>query len=207
MIVSRLLSLLACFLFALLHTGCAQKEQVIRVDPRGEFAGIETQKSARVMEEIRRGDAAAIALVEDSPGEYQPPVFYELAAQLHRKGRRQEAMYWFYLGQLRARSDANKALDPSASAGVDLMNETFGHPINAFAFQDIALLKKTVEMVVADDAKLPRDYDPRWIALHGMDAFLESKVRFAPQKEWAAIDKKTRDQYLREFREVVADFE
>lgn len=54
------------------------------------------------------------------------------------------------------------------------------------------------------DVKLPRNYDPRWIALHGMDAFTGTKVRFEPKSEWSSIDQKTRKTYLAEFREALS---
>jgi hypothetical protein len=188
-------------------TGCTQNENIIKVEPRGEFATIKTEKSSAAMDAIQRGDKKVIAQVITNPQSFQPPVFYQLSAKLFQQGRRDEAMYWFYFGQLRARSDANKALDPSAAAGVDLMNETFGYPINSHAFMDIEKLKHTVEKVVSDDERLPREYDPRWISLHGMDAFVGDKVRFAPESQWAAIDKKTRKEYVEGFLDALKNFE
>lgn len=187
--------------------GCESNENVVVVQPQGEFASIETQSTAEAISRLQRGDSKMLATVQQNPGDYAPPALYELSNELFKRGRKDEAAYWFYLGQLRARSDANKALDPSAAAGVDVLNETYGYPINQHALQDLPKLKKTVAQVLADDAKLPRNYDPRWIALHGMDAFLESKVRFQPRSAWAATNAKTRRDYQQGFEEALSTLE
>jgi hypothetical protein len=191
----------------LLLTGlvaCESTENVVVVQPQGEFGTIETQSTAEAISRLQRGDSTMLANVQQNPGDYAPPALYELSNQLFKRGRKNEAAYWFYLGQLRARSDANKSLDPSAASGVDVLNETYGYPINQHSLQDLPKLTKTVAQVLADDAKLPRNYDPRWIALHGMDAFLESKVRFQPRSAWAATNAQTRKDYQQGFEEAMA---
>lgn len=177
--------------------------QTVEITPQGEFAKIDTTRAIETIDAIHRGDKGAIAQVQEDPGSYQPPVLYALAAELFQRGRKDDAMYWFYLGQLRARSDANKALDPSAAGGVDVLNQSVGAPINTHAFQSIPKLVQTVEKVASDDASLPRNYDPRWIALHGADAFTETKLRFAPESRWTSINDETRRGYLSDFRAVI----
>jgi hypothetical protein len=193
-----------CLVGGMSLTGCLETENVVIIEPTGPYASIDTQASLAALEAIEKKQKAAIGQIRNNPGSYQPPVLYALADYLFRAGEKDEAMYFFYLGQLRARSDANKSLDPSAAAGVDQLNEAVGPPINTHAFQDIPRLKEVVERVVSDDAKLPRDYDPRWIALHGADAYLGAPLRFQSSSEWSATNTKTRQNYLREFRELVA---
>jgi hypothetical protein len=53
------------------------------------------------------------------------------------------------------------------------------------------------------DKATPRDYDPRWIALHGMGAFLDSEVAFEPPSEWDRINTETREAYWRQFEEIL----
>lgn len=64
-------------------------------------------------------------------------------------------------------------------------------------------MRAVVDRVIADDAKLPRNYDPRWIALQGMDFYAAAPLRFQPASEWSATNAKTRRQWLSDFREAV----
>jgi hypothetical protein len=169
------------------------------VNPQGEFAGIKVEPSFSLTKKMLRGDVKAAKPVAANPGNYNPPALAAAANALLASDPEQ-ATYLFYLGQLRARSDANKSLDPSASAGIGIFNQKFGPRINQYAFKDISKLKATVRKVVADDKTIPRNYDPRWIALHGMDAFSKSKVRFKPQSQWGAINSKTRIDYYNGFK-------
>lgn len=148
-----------------------------------------------------------IAAVCKRPGAYQPPVLYALSKQLFAEDKRDDALYWFYLGQLRARSDANKALDPSATSAVSALNEKYGPAINRYAFQNVPKLKSAVSRAISTDASEGRSYDPRWIALHGMDAFSQSKVRFKPRSDWTAIDRTTRKEYEMDFKQALSAVE
>lgn len=176
------------------------------VEPQGEFSEIVMEPSMGEFNRLLKKDHKAIERVMANPGNYNPPVLYALSYALFETGRKDEAPQWFYFGQLRARSDGNKSLDPSAAQGVDVMNQEFGDPINQYALGDLAKLEMTVNRVLELDAKTPRNYDPRWIALHGMDAFTSKKVRFASKSEWASIDQKARKTYLTEFREALASW-
>lgn len=49
-----------------------------------------------------------------------------------------------------------------------------------------------------------RKYDPRWIALHGLDVFSENVVAFEPKEKWGAIDDKTRNEYYDNFKEAMS---
>lgn len=173
------------------------------IQPKGEFATIKVEDSNQEVERLMKGDGGAVARVTANPGGYHPAVLYALSNALFRSGRRDEAMEWFYLGQLRARSDANKAQDPSAKQAVSGLNARFGPLINPYAFQDIGKLKATVARVLAKDRALPRNYDARWIALTGTDAFSGGRVRFAPQSQWKGIDERTRREYEASFQEML----
>lgn len=178
--------------------GCALPTQVA-VNPQGEFATIRVEPSNSEMKLLSKRDSASIERVTKNPGAYNPAVLYALSDALFRSGRKDDAIYWFYLGQLRARSDANKALDVSARQAVSVLNQRYGTQINRYSFKDTARLRLTVSKVMSTDQSIPRDYDVRWIALHGLDAFDSGKVRFAPRNQWKAIDDTTRRQYGKDF--------
>lgn len=190
----------------LLCVGCSTTNNV-PVHQKGEFATIDTRASASAISAIQNNDSQTIGAVRTNSGAYQPPVLYAISSKLFQSGQQEEALYWFYLGQLRARSDANKALDPSSAAAVDTLNSKYGPPINRFAFQNIPKLKAAVSRAIATDASQSRNYDPRWIALHGMDAFTETQVRFKPRSEWSAINEKTRKEYQNGFKQAIAAFQ
>ncbi|MDB6080111.1 MAG: hypothetical protein JWO82_3858 [Akkermansiaceae bacterium] len=173
------------------------------IEPKGEFATIKVEDSNQEVRHLMEGDRGAVARVTANPGAYHPAVLYALSDALVRSGRKDEAVEWFYLGQLRARSDANKAQDPSAKRAVSALNERFGPQINPYAFQDIGKLKATVARVLSKDRTLGRNYDARWIALTGTDAFSSEKVRFAPRSQWKSIDERTRKEYEAGFQEML----
>ena len=181
----------------LLFASCASQSETA-VNPQGEFAEIQVEPSFSLTKKMMKGDVKSAKLVSSNPGSFNPPALAAAANALLASDP-DRAIYLFYLGQLRARSDANKSLDPSASAGMGVFNQKFGPRINQHAFKDIVKLKASVGKVVADDKSIPRNYDPRWIALHGMDAFSKSKVRFKPKSQWRAIDSKTRVEYYNGF--------
>ncbi len=175
-----------------------------QISPQGEFAEIRVSEQNQVLEKLLEGDESTIDKVLSSSEKYSPPVLYVLSNALFNKNRKDEAMFWFYTGQLRARSDANKSLDISARQAVAALNDKFGPPINLYAFTDIPKLKNVVADVVKQDAGVVRGYDPRWISLHGMDAFLKTKIAFEPEEKWAKINDNTRNEYLDGFRKAMS---
>jgi hypothetical protein len=183
--------------------GCAAGPREVAVRPKGEFASIDTLSVGSTIKAVLANDGATIDSVVSSPGKYAPPVLYALSSVLFDAGRKQEGVFWFYAGQLRARSDANKSLDPSAKQAMAVLNDQYGPKINKFAFSDIENLKKTINDVSEWDKRTERSYDARWIALHGMDSLTESKIRFAPSSQWEVIDTKTRDDYLNGFKQAL----
>src|ERR1700726_1618200 len=95
-----------------------------------------------------------------------PSGFYILAEKLFAAGKKDEAVFWFYAGQLRYRVylAVNKdKLDPSGDPAVFAsLSEEIGRPINEYAFGDIPQLTKTIDAVIAwdqshDNALTPRD--------------------------------------------------
>ena len=95
-----------------------------------------------------------------------PAYFYYLAGKLVAAGQKDDAVFWYYAGQLRYRVylAVNKdKLDPSGDPAVFAsLSEEIGRPINEYAFGDIPQLTKTIDAVIAWDqshnnALTPRD--------------------------------------------------
>jgi hypothetical protein len=176
----------------------------VPVPPSGERAMIEVAGQKAAVVALHGPDPApVVAAVLAFPQAYAPPVLGALAAVLFARGERDEAAFWFYAAQLRARFDANRCADPTAAGAVGVLTRRYGPEINRHAFADPAGLRSTVERVVRWDRATPHDYDHRWINLHGMGVFTGAAPLSRPKAEWAAIAERTRQEYLRGLDEVL----
>jgi hypothetical protein len=158
----------------------------------------------------RKDDARleVIDTIRNHPEDFAPPVLYVLSSVLFEQNKKDEAVFWFYAGQLRGRIDANICADKSARAAIAEMNQRFGPPINQYSFKNIPLLTNTVERVLAWEENTPCHYDRRWINLHGMTAMTgdTNSLLSAPKEQWETIRKSTRDEYRSEFQKALAEF-
>ena len=85
-----------------------------------------------------------------------PAAYYVLAGKLFAAGSRDEAVFWFYAGQLRYRFHlaANPKLEPDGDPALfTSLSEVIGRPINEYAFGDIDGLRATMEKVLEWDQK------------------------------------------------------
>jgi hypothetical protein len=176
----------------------------IPVRPAGEHATIDVEGQNAALAALHgRDPAGAVAAVLAAPQRYAPPVLAAAAVELFAAGRRDEAVFWFYAAQLRARFDANRAADRTAGGAVAALTQHYGPSINRYAFTDPAGLRTVVERVVEWDRTTPHEYDHRWINLHGMGAFTGSGPLSRPAAEWPAIAERTRAEYLRGLDEAL----
>ena len=93
-----------------------------------------------------------------------PATYYTLAAKLFEAGQKDEAIFWFYLGQLRYRFHltASKNLDPSGDPALfGALSETVGRPLNEYAFGDIPKLAATIDKVLEWDAAHDNGFTPK----------------------------------------------
>lgn len=112
------------------------------------------------------GAAAALAQTLTGPpaevrslaGQH-PAEYYRRAAQLLGQGRKDDAVFVFYLGQLRyrvhlaaRRGELKPDGDPALFAS---LSEVVGRPVNEYAFGDIPALARTIEAVLAYDEASP----------------------------------------------------
>ncbi|MDH0381136.1 hypothetical protein N7321_03960 [Comamonas aquatica] len=186
--------------------------------PHGVYAHIDTRQTQEMLQVLTQGTAvqqqAALDRVRAAPERFQPPVLYAMSQVLFKAKLYNEAAFWFYAGQLRARFDANRCTDPTTRQAVDALNQTYGAPVNRYLFQDLDRAEDLISNVVAWDRKTPYDYDPHWINLHGMQAVQAARdpqsagARTAaslsqPPSEWAAIAERTRVKYLKSFQDAI----
>jgi hypothetical protein len=92
--------------------------------------------------------------VQELAGQH-PAEYYKRAGELLQAGKKDEAVFVFYLGQLRYRTFllANpKTEDPTLFA---TLSQVTGKPINQYAFGDIPALARTIDAVLAYDTANP----------------------------------------------------
>lgn len=197
-------------LFVILFTSVtASFGQTKQVEPKGIYKEIEVAKHNKAVETLHRSETTAKQQLIDkiilSPNDYNPPVLYALSRELFLQDKKEQAAFWFYVAQLRARYDANRCADKTATQGVIILNNTYGPDINRFAFTDLTFLESTVEKVVSFVKENEENYDPRWLNLHGMGAFINEKDAelSKPKETWAAIKAQTINDYHTGFKDYL----
>lgn len=174
------------------------------ITPKGEFAQIDVSRSQQAMDAITSGKADTINEILKTPNEYAPPVLYLMSAIMFDNDYQDQATFWYYAAQLRARSDANKSGDNTAHTAVNQLNQRFGIRIAPYSMSNPQRLQGIVSQVLEWDSEQDRSYDPRWIALQGKDVVTETKVNFAPRDKWQEIDALTRNQFRQGLEQALA---
>jgi hypothetical protein len=181
----------------------------MQVRPKGIYKEIDVERHNKIIEILNSDNGAlkdeSVDSVLSNPNYYNPPVIYALSNELFKRGRKREASYWFYVGQLRARYDANLCLDNTAEQATSILTDIYGTEINKFALENIDSLEIIVNKVVAFVRANDENYDHRWINLHGMDAVQNKRTKELshPKSKWAEIKTKTIDEYYQGFLEAV----
>ncbi|SDG64429.1 hypothetical protein [Pelagibacterium luteolum] len=106
-------------------------------------------------------DAMSVGELRSVVTDSHPSGYYVLASKLYDEGERDEAVFWFYAGQLRYRT--HLACNPELTQDGDgalfsALSEVIGSEINAYAFGDIDTLIQTIDAVVAWDQSTPNSF-------------------------------------------------
>jgi len=173
----------------------------------GEFAQVDQTKSQQTIAAIKNNDSETIDTVINSPEKFSPDVFFVLSDRLFRSNRKYDALVWAHLGLIRAKSDANKSLDSSVADAVAALGGLSGKPINIYGYTNISRLRSAITEAVVMDQEISREYDARWVALHGIDAQFEEKIAFRPKSEWSDINDEARILYLDSMNAVLDKLE
>ena len=100
-----------------------------------------------------QGAVAPPAAVQSLAGQH-PAEYYKRAGELFKEGKKDDAVFIFYLGQLRFRTHllAKPGADPTGDPAIfTALSEVIGKPINQYAFGDIPALAHTIDTVLAYD--------------------------------------------------------
>lgn len=170
----------------------------------GEFLALGIGQSESLINSIKDGNNDTINTVLQNPNDFIPPVLFALADQLMDIGESRPAMFWYYTAQLRARSDANKSLDPTVSDGLTNLNRYYGVKIGQYAKSHIAELTEIMGKVIEYDRISDRRYNAKWVAVLGEDAYTKSKIAFIDESEYKSIDNNTRIGFYRGFKKAIS---
>lgn len=205
--ISRKLALLFIITFGFLSNSYSQKTTL---EPKGIFKEIDVTRHNSIITALFDKDEkikqSTINNIIKNPNYYNPPVIYALSKVLFSQEKKDEAAFWFYVAQLRARYDANLCMDNSAKQVVSTLNNMFGPDINKCSFQDLTKLETIVNKVIEFVRTNKENYDHRWINLSGMWAIQsasgnETQIHelSQPKEAWTGIKKKTIDDYYNGF--------
>tara|TARA_R110002012_G_scaffold144054_2_gene302242 strand:+ start:1609 stop:2199 length:591 start_codon:yes stop_codon:yes gene_type:complete len=93
-----------------------------------------------------------------------PAAYYILAQKLFNAAQRQEAVFWFYAGQLRYRVYLTCHPDLPADGDPALfgsLSEQIGRPLNVYAFGNVDALSATLDRVLDWDRETPNGFTPK----------------------------------------------
>lgn len=196
-------------ILSMLWTALAQDagRQVNEMKPQGEYAKIDNSRILHDMKVFEGTDNAAkdslVKAIESKPGDYAPPVFMGMAGRLFEQKQAEKAYFWFCFGRLRGRYDAARCADVSAREGIDVMAMKVNPELRKYILkmkpeEIVPFAKKVIKL----DADTPCHYDHRWLNLHGMGAFLNTKELSLPEAEWPALHKEVQQHFLKDAEEA-----
>ena len=147
-------------------------------------------------------DPKAVQRIVKEAATAEPHLLMQAAVGLLESGQREQAVFWFYAGQLRARYWPT--LQGQNAQILTILLMTLGEQVNAAAFRDIPALVKTLDAVVAWDEKTYA----RWAAamkLNPADPAMRERRRKAieglgPFKQRLLAEREALEQQAREYK-------
>lgn len=100
-------------------------------------------------------NSMSIDKLKSSVTSSHPAAYYILANKLFYSGEKDEAVFWFYAGQLRYRVHLACSPDQGKSGDAALFgsfSEVIGRPLNEYAFGDVGEAVKTIDAALKWDA-------------------------------------------------------
>ncbi len=127
------------------------------------YKALPTERDNAEMEsQLKPGSEVDVDAFLKSPQSYHWVSFYEAAGKLFADGRKDEAVKWYYAGQLRGRVAAGIDPDPSRNnALLSSLNYGLGKPINDYAKSDKENWAEQIDAALAWDKEHPLPNDPK----------------------------------------------
>ena len=171
---------------------------------RGVYASINLRPAEEMVRRLsaQYGTDRRVAIREvlGRPSLYMPPVLYALANTL-AEDQPEQAIFWYHVGRLRAVYDALRCRDKSAQEGLLALRRQVGTELARSQFYRRERLLGIATKAIDWDAGNARDYDHRWIALHGKVARAspgtDASEVTVPESEWPALLKRVHETHLK----------
>lgn len=117
--------------------------------------------NAEMSRRLMNGEQFLLKKFLKSPEQYHWTSFYQAADALFKQGKKDEAVKWYYIGQIRARVAAGIDPDPSRNnAMMVAMAQGIGKPIMAYAHEDQDNWLEQIDAALAWDKEHPLPADP-----------------------------------------------
>jgi hypothetical protein len=148
---------------------------------------------------------AIAAAVANAP-RLSPPVLYALANAIALDDANMpNAVFWYHVARLRAVYDALRCRDASARPVIAAYGKRLNPDVARYQRQNRQHTLQIAELAIKWDRENPRNYDHRWINLHGKVArFSDGKdptELTVPESEWPAILQHVHEAHLKSVRE------
>lgn len=192
--------------------GAAQIAAEDRAVPlKGVYKEIRTAREMEAISTFMKGtDEAKEQLAEriqEHPERYAPAVFFHLARYHFEQEDEDEALFWLYAARIRTWYDIKRCTDRSVGDSVEVLNRQLPPLLRLIQFEDIPNAKRLMKRAIAWDRTTPYEYDPRWIALHGLRASLpptadgKTESLTIPEDQWVELAETHRKEYHKNWLE------
>ena len=175
---------------------------------RGVYAAIDMRPSQDLMRRLASRASGerwpAIREVLKDPASHMPPVLYAFANALSEDNTEQ-AVFWYHVARIRAVYDGLRMRDLTSRHAVGLLGKQLNNTLKSAQFYQRGNLVAIAQRAIEWDAKNPRNYDARWIALFGKVAAsspgTDADEILLPESEWPAILKHVHETHLKSVQE------
>lgn len=195
----------------------AQDVQQVTVERKGQYANIDVEASNAAAKILILGDEdereATIAAVMQEPNRFNPTALYMLAQALYDMDRREEAVYWLLVGEIRARIDATICAEASARQGVSVLRQSVKRDLMLYMVENAEENVETLDRAIAYIREHDAEYDRRWINLHGMGVFIAGMAEdgdsasqeelSAPEDTWPQLKAEALEGYREGYMKMV----
>lgn len=147
-----------------------------------------------------------IKQIQENPDDYEPPVIFALANKLFLLEQKEEAVFWFYLAQVRslyAKHLAKANLQETGQGRINLYLNNFGASIKPYALSQPQLLAGLMDRIKTYLDRHQENYNLLWLYSQEEELSDFAKKHFKPKNEWKAIRYTTYQSFFKRVEEVL----
>ncbi|WP_345992398.1 hypothetical protein [Sulfurimonas sp. HSL-1716] len=196
------MKIISIFLIVFSFLGCANIKTSYHSAHGIDYSPVNTKSQVQKIQELSQGTQeqknSAIEEIKNHSDKYAPAVFFPVARELFKQGKMDEALFWFHAGRIRTIFDIKRCTDPTVKGAVVILSRNLPSEFYKKQAQNPDLTEKMIFKAINWDKATPYNYDPRWIALHGIGAFQGklSPQLVIPEYKWGLLADQNRRKYL-----------